>query len=335
MVIKILDDKSIWDNFIDDSYNGLIFHKWDFLKIVEKYSNYECLFYGVYNNDSLNCVFPIFLKKMYNFKIITSPPPKSAIPYLGFVLPKNYVYLKQKKKEQFLELIINDFLTILKEIKPNYIRITLTPKLVDVRLFKWSDFLIDINYTYKLDLTQEYDFLVQQSDRNTRRNNLDNIKISNFLIKKGADDLQYFYDRLSKRYQEQQLNLPIYSYQYLRDIIEIYKNNIELINLYENSKIVASAVVCKYLNQCYYWLSSVEHVKGGLSYNTILTWELLKNAKLEGNEIFDFCGANNKNISAWKSHFNPYLDINYSIYKKDIIGSAAESVYLNIVKKNI
>jgi hypothetical protein len=48
MVVELVKDKEPWDNFVDESFYGLLFHKWDYLKIMERHSGYKLLSYGIY-----------------------------------------------------------------------------------------------------------------------------------------------------------------------------------------------------------------------------------------------------------------------------------------------
>jgi hypothetical protein len=61
MVVELLEDKKRWDQFVETSPQGVLFHKWDFLKIVERHSNYQFLPYGVYSGEELRCIFPFFI----------------------------------------------------------------------------------------------------------------------------------------------------------------------------------------------------------------------------------------------------------------------------------
>ena len=60
MVVELLEDKKRWDQFVEASPQGLLFHKWDFLKTVERHSKYRFLPYCVYSGEHLRCIFPFF-----------------------------------------------------------------------------------------------------------------------------------------------------------------------------------------------------------------------------------------------------------------------------------
>jgi hypothetical protein len=43
--LVLIQDQTSWDQFIDNSPHGLLFHKWNFLKTIELHSGYELLPY--------------------------------------------------------------------------------------------------------------------------------------------------------------------------------------------------------------------------------------------------------------------------------------------------
>ncbi len=63
MVVELLEDKKRWDQFVETSPQGLLFHKWDFLKTVERHRGCQFLPYCVYSGEKLRCVFPFFIRR--------------------------------------------------------------------------------------------------------------------------------------------------------------------------------------------------------------------------------------------------------------------------------
>ena len=86
-----------WDDLVNKSPQGSIFHTWRWLKIVEKHTNSKLYpLIGMKGNTPIG-IFPIFFKKK-SLNMVFSPPPGSAIPYLGPAIV-NYNALKQSKRE--------------------------------------------------------------------------------------------------------------------------------------------------------------------------------------------------------------------------------------------
>jgi len=140
MTTEIIRDKDRWDKFVDESPYGTIFHKWDFLKILEKYSGYRLLTYGVYNGNQLICVFPLFLRSYMGLKLLFSPPPSINMPYLGFLMSPMYDSVKQKRKESYLDEVVREISAEIKKLSTNYVSTITAPGFRDIRPFKWHDY---------------------------------------------------------------------------------------------------------------------------------------------------------------------------------------------------
>jgi hypothetical protein len=74
MSIEFISDKVTWDRFIDRSPNSLLFHKWDFLKLVEKYTGYELFPYFIYMGEEPIAAIPIFYTIKKGLRFTYSPP---------------------------------------------------------------------------------------------------------------------------------------------------------------------------------------------------------------------------------------------------------------------
>jgi hypothetical protein len=82
--LVLIQDQTSWDQFIDNSPHGLLFHKWNFLKTIELHSGYELLPYGINKGESLICVIPLFYKKIMGLKLLFSPPPQTILTFALF-----------------------------------------------------------------------------------------------------------------------------------------------------------------------------------------------------------------------------------------------------------
>src|SRR5271157_5189835 len=103
MVVELLEDKKRWDQFVETSPQGLLFHKWDFLKTVERHSKYQFLPYCVYSGEHLRCIFPFFLGRDRVLTVMRSPPPHTQIPYLGIAFDPSVQTLNASAKEKIFE----------------------------------------------------------------------------------------------------------------------------------------------------------------------------------------------------------------------------------------
>jgi len=126
--IEIVTDRDIWDAFIDAGPSGLLFHKWDFLKITERHTGYRLLPCGIYRGRELVAVCPFFHRQRNGLSLAFSPPPMQAvIPYQGIVMSRDYTAAKQSKKESRLQLVIEGLREVIDDLSPNYLSIRLAP----------------------------------------------------------------------------------------------------------------------------------------------------------------------------------------------------------------
>ena len=217
MVVEMIQNKEVWDGFVDKSPYGLIFHKWDFLKIVEQYSGYKLFTCGIYRGDSLIGVFPLFYKKILLLKTIFSPPPQSGIPYLGFVMNSEYDELKQDKKETYLAQVINE---VNQSLSPNYTSVSTVSNFMDVRPFKWENYDVTPDYNYVMNLDKDLKIIWNDFKKNLRKqlSGPDVLKLR--LI--SSNNIEQFYNFMGQRYKEQGLTYPIYCVEYLEALFEAY-----------------------------------------------------------------------------------------------------------------
>ena len=118
MAISIIDDRELWDSTVDQSPYGLLFHKWDFLKIAEKHTGWTLLPYGVYKGKRLLSLFPLFYKRDLLIKSVFSPPPLSCIPYLGPTMNAGYDGLKPSTRESDLQAVVDEVTAAIRKLSP-------------------------------------------------------------------------------------------------------------------------------------------------------------------------------------------------------------------------
>ena len=142
MVVELLEDKKRWDQFVETSPQGLLFHKWDFLKTVERHSKYRFLPYCVYSGEELRCIFPFFIwRDRFGLTNMGSPPPIDAqVWYLGPAFDPSVQARRASAKEQIFEQVTSEICRQIDTIAPNIVSIKTVPNFLDVRSFMWQSF---------------------------------------------------------------------------------------------------------------------------------------------------------------------------------------------------
>ncbi|MBO8161749.1 MAG: GNAT family N-acetyltransferase [Thermosipho sp. (in: Bacteria)] len=330
MSIEIINDKQEWDMFVDSSYNGILFHKWDFLKIVEKHANAKLVTYGIHKGDALIALFPVFIMKKGFLKFIFTSSPKAMMTYSGVILSKDFGELKQNKKEGIMEEIVNSMNQILAEISPDFFYMILTPGIDDIREFKWNKYEISPLYTYVLDLTKTLDEIWSGLKKVTRKNIKKAENNANITIEK-VESADIIYNFLKDRYAEQGLHLPILSNNYLNELISAYPENIEAYVLKNiDGEVLTGKLIIKYKDRYINWIGDMKTENASLQ--DYIMWKFIEKAKTEGYHVFDFGGANTKRLCKFKAKFNPRPELYFGVTRKNLVGKVSEWIY-NLVYK--
>jgi hypothetical protein len=327
MSMKLLTDKDLWDRFIDESTNGTLFHKWDFLKIVEKYTGYRLYTCGIYLDGGLAGVLPFFLRMHRGLRTIVSPPPlpMANVPYLGPAMGPSFHERRQHEKILAWDRIVKELDRGLKALSPNYISMGLTSDINDVRPFTWKNYEIDLQYTYVIDLERPLKEIWNGFDRDCRKNIIECMKYPMSI--KQVSDIDRFNEIMKGHLTR---DGPTFYHQqnpeYLRELLDAYPGNIKMYFFYNGGEVVGVKVNMGYRQHYMSWMGNVSLHKG-LSTNEFFYWQMIKSAKDEGYKRHENYGTINKRLNVFKAKFNPTLEPCFYVQKKDGLYRVAERSY--------
>lgn len=331
MAIKLIDEKSLWDQFVDNSPQSFLFHKWDFLKLIEKYTAYKLLPYGIYKGEELICIIPLFYRRIMGVKLLFSPPPQSGVPYLGFIMNGTYPNLKQDRKESYLKLVAEELDREIKRIAPNYTSISFTPGFIDLRAFKWLKYELKTHYTYTVDLKQDLE-QIWEVTTTVCRQNIRKGQSKNYELIRSYNPSPLI-ELLQERYIEQGMDYLV-NQRYLRELLQIFPDNICLHYLCLNDEIMAGALNQKFNHYFLAWIGLPKARDSKNPYaNDVMTWMLIQNAKQKGFTTYEICGANVSHLCRFRTKFNPDLELWFELRKQDLIGKMAEKAYFKFIKR--
>jgi hypothetical protein len=325
MAIELIADKATWDRFIDESPNSLLFHKWDFLQIVEKHTRYKLFPYGIYLGGELVSVIPLFYQKRKGLKFVYSPPQMtlSYLPYLGFAYSRAYGEMRQREKENYLLYITNELEKVLRRLSPNYISLCLEPGDVDTRPYRWNGYEPLLQYTYKISLNQPLETIWKSLD-NTCRKTITDASKSNLSIER-AYDARALFDMMRERLSH--YGKTFYHKQspdYLKDMMSAFPDNIRMYFVYHGDELAGASVNYGY-RKCYMGWMGAGAVKKNMDVNEFMIWSMIKKAKEDGYEEFENAGADERRLNPFKVKFNPSLMPYYFIIKKDALYRTASN----------
>lgn len=325
MTVELIEDRKIWDDFVDESPYGFLSHKWDFLKITERYSGYTLRTYGFYKGEELLGIYPLFYKRIMGIKTIYSPPPDRGIPHLGFVVSKEYDKSKRSKKESFLGSFLGEIEGEIQRYSPDYIHIYTVPNFLDMRFFNWNDYIVKPKYTYIVDLNRSADEIWTNFHKDVKR--CVKLAESYGLDLRTGNDISALRERQERRYREIAANFSMDA-DYLKELFKVYPDNIKIYYVYNGQGEVVSGLISQeYNGRFMVWMGiarAVEHA------NELLIWRLIEKAKSAGLKKFEIAGADDRRLNQFKSRFSPSLEVGNRIYKKSMLGKVAGWAYDNL-----
>jgi len=327
--VRVADKEELerWNDFVDASPYGTIFHTLNWLKIVEKHTTSKLYPLIGLQGEKVIGLFPVFYKKRGPLRMVFSPPPKVAVPYLGYIPIQNH-FLKQSKSESIYNNFIKQSDDFIQDIlAPDYTLLNSSLGVEDTRQFKWAGYKVEPLYTYIIRLNNEKQ-LWEQFSKSLRRDINDAIK-KHVCVKEGSkEDLYYIYDLMVQRYRDQNRVFPV-SKEYFQNICDLfYPKNIKVFVANIHEKTISGIILVFYKDIIYFWTGLPMMTFQGIPINNFVQWEVMKWACQSDYKYYDLIGANTPRICQFKSKYNPELQIYFQIKKATMLGTTAERLYL-------
>jgi len=322
MTVELLEDKKRWDLFVEKSPQGSLFHKWDFLKTVERHSKYRFLPYGVYLGEELRCIFPFFIgRDRLGMTFMFSPPPiNTQIWYLGPAFDPSVQALKASAKEKTLDQVTSDVCNEIDKIAPNFVYFKTVPNFLDVRFFVWKKYVEHSCFTHAIDLEKSLDEIWASFSKNDRWA-IRRVSAHSPEIQQ-TNDVSAFLDVWRPRFSELGIEAPLISDSYLEELVAAFPQDMTIYNVSIDGKLATASVNCALQKERYAtWIGGV-NARRDLSVNDYLTWELVKQAKSEGFKKLDL-GEGDARLGRYKAKFDPVLEPLCLVERSDRLGKTA------------
>ena len=329
--LKVCADKKQWDALVESAPHATIFHKWSFLRKMEKYTGgrlYPMIFF---KDEKPAGLYPLFYHKNKGIKMVFSPPPHCAVPYLGPLL-LGYDALTQTTKESVyvdLQSGIDNFLN--EELSADYISVITPPGLIDSRPLFWAGYCVTPSYDYIMDLTLPEEVLWDRLGKKLRAQ-ISKEKSSGYAIESGGrEELLIIYDMLVNRYKEQGRTVSVPK-EYLLEIFdEFYPENMKVWVAKYQGECIGGLADLYYKGKAASWVGNPKP-KVGTNVNELLQYEAVLSAKKSGCTVYEEMGANTKHLCRYKSKFNPNLAMHYNAKKCKPAVGALENAYMSFIK---
>lgn len=322
--LKVCNDSREWDVIVDKCPQKTLFHRWDFLKLMEKHSRikslgrkYEsrlCPLIGLKRDKAIG-LYPIFFYNSPFPKYVFSPPLHTGVTYQG-PLMVGYDQLTQSKKEKYFfefQKSVDEYIS--SGLKANMIKIKTSPKILDSRPFSWNNYQVEPLYNYELNLNNGLNNIWNNFDK-TIRKNIKGTESKGVKVREGSkQDISLLFNALEKRYKEQGIPLDV-SYDYLQELYGLLQpNNLKIFVVEKDGEYLTGVLLFAYNDKVQTWIGMTTCRISGLYPNDLLLWEIIKWGHEHNFGRCEITYANDYRLCKYKSKTNPEISTYFSCTK--------------------
>ena len=296
----INENTTLWDNFINCSNNGTLFHYRAFLNYHENvvFNDHSLLFY---KNNKLICLLPGTSKE----NTYQSHP---GISFGGFIYNEKMSYANAQN-------IVKAFIHYIKENNYNNIQLTIPPICYSrvpsdyiefcLNQYGFKNQRLELSNVLSLSSTFEdtykaYKPAARQANRKAEKSNITIVESGNF---------EQFYSILSKNLSLRHNTTPTHTLSELKKLKNLFPNQINLFTAELNNKIIAGVInfICNDNTVLAFYISHDMQYQNMRPLNILFT-HIFKWAITNNYQYYDFglCSDNgdpNLNLARFKESF--------------------------------
>ena len=195
-------DFSQWDELVDQSSHGTIFHKSGWLDACARSLKKKIKIFGCFHDGRLVGGTSLFLEKKKFGLVPVASSTCTMTPYGGFVLSPP-VHSSVHKQETFTREIIESLLSEIKKEHLFSVRIQNSPDFLDIRPFTSNGWKSRVLYAYYINLEHDLESHADQLvKKNIRKAEKQGIIIESF------SDISRYYTLFSEMNARKNLKLP-------------------------------------------------------------------------------------------------------------------------------
>ena len=324
--ISAFDDPEAWNEYVEGSSVGTLFHRYELLEAAEEHAAAELYPLIGHKGQEPVGLFPAFEISKGGVSTVFSPPPGLAIPFQGPV-PLNDGKLRRRKAERRNRRFVEGCLEWLEErLSPRYYRICTPVGYEDPRPFTWNEYDTSPLHTYRLAIDEEPEMLKGSFSKSLRRY-LDPDDGDRFVVEeRGEDAIKFVHEQVRARYEAQGKTYTV-PLEYLLELYETLPAGTVRPYVATVEGELASGIVSLEDGSTIYFSEGGGKPDVEYPLNDLPHWEIIRDARARGVETYDLCGANTPRICAYKSKFNPELCTYYEAEKGTVLLNTAANLY--------
>jgi lipid II:glycine glycyltransferase (peptidoglycan interpeptide bridge formation enzyme) len=304
---KTSDDKDRWEDFVKTSPQGTLFNTLAWSDILSSSFGLNSELVTVQKNNSIQAGILLFYKKKFGLKIVTKAP---LTLYNGILFKRTNNLIKPQKitdsYDELTELILNH---ISNEFK--FINISSSYNTHDMRTFIWSKWHVQPQYTYTININN-IDSIFDNFSSSLRRK-IRGCEKGLFSIIK-TNDIDKLLTLQEESYFKNGLKPPISLSLFNRLLSQLMKKEfVDIFSISKGNNIHSMRALLKWNNTLYDFIAGTSEKYKKENATHYLLWKLLQKYSELGFTLFDFMGANTKNIIDFKRSFGGELKEYYNL----------------------
>ncbi len=301
------DEYVLWDELVDVSPHGTVFHSSDWLKTCRHALGVGLKIFACFRDGKLVGGCSVFEHKMGRvFKVLSSNVKLS--PYGGVVTLSPESPKRRAVERNHHSIIESLTRAIDKTGIPNKI-LFCSPDLMDVRPFTSSGWDSEVVYTYRLDLTNfEASGDVARNAKKAARNGI-SVELSS--------NLERYAELYEQTYLRQGIAPPV-SKDFINEMVEMLhksKKGELWAAMAEDGEMAAGEVYLFDKRRAYRWTAATHQGLRNTGAYTLLLTEAAKAFKERGIPELDMAAANTPHLAEFATAFEPALVPNYRLQK--------------------
>jgi len=310
--VRTLESKEypLWDNLVELSPNGTIFHTSQWLVSAGRESHVKTELFGAFLHDQLVGGCAVHSHKVAVF--FTSATTTLPLTPYGGVIMQPHESSKIREIEGYEWSIIQSLLSGIQKKHPHFLTLTMSPQVIDIRPYTWRGWNESVSYSYIFSLSGN----ITESISKKVRWSINKAKKLGIVAKQKWDK-DVYWDLTLNTYLKQE-KLPPISQNLLFSLIDIIQKNQwgEMWIAETTSGEAAAAEIVIWDHQMAYRWSAASHDQykdtGATSF---LLFEMMTYLQGKGFKKFNMMAANTPHLTKFISSFNPELVPYYSVQK--------------------
>ncbi len=329
------DEYPLWNRFVDESSDGTIFHKTEWLEPISAWQNLNFSIAACFKGGRIVGGMAFTWKKKFGRIPIIQMPLKTPVfgPVISFTDTKYRSKIERQVQASVKELtgfLMSDY---------RFFHAQFPHSVSDMRPYVWAGFTPALHYTYKALFTKDFDppSLVE-SDINRR------IKRASELTYTHLEDNSEHYigkawDLEQKSFERQDFHQKSnHRISFIKLVQKLVEENVaQVYTIDHDGKSVASIIMIQDLvkKAAYYWMAGADKDYLPTGLNQLLLIHVVQKCQDADFISFDLVGADTETIARYKSTLNFPLVPQYSIQKSGKLMQLALSLKSLLYKGRI